>query len=62
MNEDRPCTECGHPFSKHDRHLREAGTSEVDLALRPEKTGDIYSGRPVGESACSECPCRSYLQ
>ena len=60
MNEARPCTECGHPFASHNRHLKDASTMEVDAALLSKKSGNIYSGGPVGESACSVCSCRSY--
>jgi len=62
MGDDRPCGKCGHPFSAHSRDVREearqkAGIMSVDPALLPPKPVDIYSGKPAGESGCTECSC-----
>ena len=56
MNDD-PLCKCGHPLSSHNRNVREAG---VDEALLGKKRGDIFTGRPAGESGCSECSCSTY--
>jgi hypothetical protein len=61
MNDDSLCKNCKHPFSSHDRKLREASTVEVDPALLGTKSGyDINSDRAPRESGCRECSCIAF--
>lgn len=57
-----PCGKCGHPLSSHTRDVgeearRKAGIMSLDPALLPPRPFDIYSGKSVGESGCTNCSC-----
>ena len=59
-DEPKDSCKCGHRFSSHTKDVREANTMRADDALPGKKSGDIFSGKAVGESGCSECSCRQW--
>jgi hypothetical protein len=61
MEKDTDACKCGHPFSSHNRNIRETGTMRVDDALLPPKKYDIFSDKAVRESGCTECECSRWI-
>jgi hypothetical protein len=62
MSEVRePCGKCGHSLASHARDIHSRpDVLTIDPALLQPKPIDIYSGRPAGESGCTECDCRRW--
>lgn len=55
-----PC-QCGHAFTSHTRHIRERSDLDALNTHRPTRTDfDYNTGRPAGESGCTECDCRQW--
>jgi hypothetical protein len=50
---------CGHPLSVHTRNVN-GDAMRTDFPSGQEPKGDIFSDKPLGESGCSDCPCRQW--